>query len=445
MLETGALRCPRCCAVVQVPEGGKRGAPRWWKVALASLVASVLGIFVVPVALLLLLLVLSGGGGGGGGLGAAFALIGIVYLGAAAGFLSGLLIPWFWYASILWLGPRRCCGLWLGGVAGIFMAIGFIGLSPFLAGDYVLNQNKLLFFLGTVGCLALGGSVGLAVARWPGSRMLAGVAGGFLAGILLAGALVGLAVQSAMGELDRRQGRANVNLQPLSAAGSLGQMPAMADIAPFVIYSLSTLTMIGAVLGMMSRRDWRVRPFSDSVRVLSALPVLLLWGPLLGFLCQRVERAMEPKQAEVPKSATAEANKWLDMIMEYNLALQFTYQHWHSLRNSITKQVGEAGSLFSDSPNGISASIAWPAARRFEVTVYFDLKATSEKLNVRVLQSGFQHVEITLDGARVGLRTEVPPGEHRLVIRGSCPEPDLRGPALPARPASRPSPASERP
>jgi len=281
--------------------------------------------------------------------------------------------------------------------------------------------------------------------------MLAGVAGGFLAGVLLAGALAGFAVHSAIGQQDLAEARARFNQQPASAAGSLAHKPPMADIAPFAIYSLTTFTTIGAVLGLMSRRDWRIRPLSGSFRVLCVLPAFLLWGPLLGFLGQRIERAREPKQAERP-AAQAGLYGNIVLMMTSSGALQFSWRsenlsegglQYDMQNRDTTKKVGESGGMYSDSLIGISATVAWPASRTFEVTVDYDPKTPHQKLFVMV--HSFLDVEAKLDEARVGLPVELPPGKHRLVIRGRCPERDLRGAALPAQRGSRPGPASEKP
>jgi hypothetical protein len=80
------------------------GPPAWWKTALASIFGAVLGIFVGPVAVVLVLLLVSillgmHGGAGVPGMGAAVILV--VFLGAAIGFLVGLALPWIWRARTL--------------------------------------------------------------------------------------------------------------------------------------------------------------------------------------------------------------------------------------------------------------------------------------------------------------------------------------------------------
>jgi hypothetical protein len=135
----------------------------------------------------------------------------------------------------------------------MFTGVGLIGLFP--------------SFVGAIGCVVLGAGLGLIIA--PGSRMLDGIVCGLGVGVLPAGAMA-------------------------ASMADTGQ--ATADTVLCAAYALTSFTMIGAVLGMMSRRDWRIWPLSAARPMLVALPVLLLWGPLLGLLCLWIGRAWEATQ-----------------------------------------------------------------------------------------------------------------------------------------------------
>ena len=301
---------------------------------------------------------------------------------------------------------RRQRGLWLGAGLGMLMGLGHCGLFLLWSlrlGFYI--EPKFLCFIGPVACVVLGTALG-GISAWRSGdemRLLTGCACGIGAGML-------------------------ATMPNLFGGIMITGDPDIPEFGVWGVYALvcggftlAGFTIIGGLLAVASRLG--PKPLWPWATV----PVLLVAGPVLGYVLHRVSPPLKPSARdqlvilrENAINAMYPVHVRLAMTKE-GVLLFYCVREGTPMSFVTRKEIGEAGTLCSTDnfPDITSASVAWPAARQFEVTLKFDPKGAQQTLKVFVV--GFSEVEATCDQKPMDVPAELPPGKHLLVIKGRCP------------------------
>jgi hypothetical protein len=131
-----------------------------------------------------------------------------------------------------------------------------------------------------------------------------------------------------------------------------------------------------------------------------------------------IARNEEQKRIEAPKREHDRKNIRLRLTYEPGPDwLNLAHLTWKDEFND-TRKMGSAGVMnIGTFPQGLKLNVAWPEARRFDLTIDLD----SEDVNLMFEVVNIREVTAWKDEKEIELPIDLAPGKHHIVIKGRCP------------------------